>query len=74
MKHWCTEEGILVVGIQEFLLNKDKFKFIKNSYVWKYRSHFLLRLLYLRSNFNFLSYGVSSVLISMVSIEIILNI
>ena len=23
MKHWFTEEGILVIGIQEFLLNKD---------------------------------------------------
>lgn len=23
MKHWFTEERILVVGIQEFLLNKD---------------------------------------------------
>lgn len=23
IKHWITEEGILVVGIQEFLLNKD---------------------------------------------------
>ncbi len=23
MKHWYTEEGILVIGIQEFLLNKD---------------------------------------------------
>lgn len=23
MKHWITEEGILVIGIQEFLLNKD---------------------------------------------------
>ena len=23
MKHWMTEEGILVIGIQEFLLNKN---------------------------------------------------
>lgn len=23
MKHWITEEGILVVGIQEFLLDKN---------------------------------------------------
>ena len=23
MKHWITEEGILVIGIQEFLLNKN---------------------------------------------------
>ena len=23
MKHWYTEEGILVIGIWEFLLNKD---------------------------------------------------
>jgi hypothetical protein len=23
MKHWYTEEGIMVIGIQEFLLNKD---------------------------------------------------
>ena len=23
MKHWFTEEGILIIGIKEFLLNKN---------------------------------------------------
>ena len=23
IKHWYTEEGIMIIGIQEFLLNKD---------------------------------------------------
>ena len=23
IKHWYTEEGIMVIGIQEFLLNRD---------------------------------------------------
>ncbi len=27
MKHWYTEEGILVIGIQEFLLNEDSLDF-----------------------------------------------
>ena len=27
VKHWFTEEGIMVMGIQEFILNEDSLDF-----------------------------------------------